>query len=95
MRPTNSYDSRLCGLDTLRAVAISVVLMDNYRWVTNKNIFGFMSQLGGAGVDLFLGLALACTLCFLTCCVRRWIHINLRCPIIAALALQPKSSFSL
>lgn len=57
MRPTNTYDSRLYGLDTLRAVAISVVLMDNYRWVTDKNIFGFMSQLGGAGVDLFFVLS--------------------------------------
>jgi peptidoglycan/LPS O-acetylase OafA/YrhL len=57
MPPTNTYDSRLYGLDTLRAVAISAVLMDNYRWVANKNIFGFMSQLGGAGVDLFFVLS--------------------------------------
>src|SRR4051812_10707754 len=57
MQPTNSYGSRLCGLDTLRAAAISIVLMDNYRWVSNKNIFGFMSQLGGTGVDLFFVLS--------------------------------------
>jgi len=55
--PTNSYGSRLCGLDTLRAAAISIVLMDNYRWISNKNIFGFMSQLGGTGVDLFFVLS--------------------------------------
>lgn len=49
---------RLHGLDTLRAIAIIIVLIYHYRVVVSQeNIFGFMSQLGWTGVDLFFVLS--------------------------------------
>ncbi len=55
--PMESHNQRLCGLDTLRTIAIFIVLMENYKLVSNENIFGFMSELGWAGVDLFFVLS--------------------------------------
>ena len=53
-----SEKSRLYGLDTLRAIAIIIVLIYHYKVVVSReNIFGFMSQLGWTGVDLFFVLS--------------------------------------
>lgn len=50
--------NRLYGLDTLRAIAIIIVLIYHYKVVvSSENLFGFMSQLGWAGVDLFFVLS--------------------------------------
>ncbi|WP_372873008.1 acyltransferase family protein [Shewanella sp.] len=52
------HNTRLYGLDTLRAVAIIIVLIYHYKVVVSReNIFGFMSQLGWTGVDLFFVLS--------------------------------------
>ncbi|NMH67028.1 acyltransferase family protein [Shewanella salipaludis] len=54
----NHHNNRLYGLDTLRAVAIIIVLIYHYKVVvSSENIFGFMSQLGWTGVDLFFVLS--------------------------------------
>lgn len=51
-------NNRLYGLDTLRAIAIIIVLIYHYKVVVSQeNIFGFMSQLGWTGVDLFFVLS--------------------------------------
>jgi peptidoglycan/LPS O-acetylase OafA/YrhL len=43
---------RLSGLDTLRALAIILVLIYHYRVVAGtEDSFGFLSQLGWTGVD--------------------------------------------
>lgn len=50
--------SRLHGLDTLRSCAILLVLMYHYKVVVSKaDTFGFFSQIGWAGVDLFFVLS--------------------------------------
>ena len=54
----NHTKTRLHGLDTLRAIAIIIVLIYHYRVVVSpENIFGVMSQLGWTGVDLFFVLS--------------------------------------
>ena len=54
----NHNNNRLYGLDTLRAIAIIIVLIYHYKVVvSSENIFGFMSQLGWTGVDLFFVLS--------------------------------------
>lgn len=51
-------NNRLYGLDTLRAIAIIIVLIYHYKVVvSSENLFGFMSQLGWTGVDLFFVLS--------------------------------------
>jgi peptidoglycan/LPS O-acetylase OafA/YrhL len=51
-------NNRLYGLDTLRAIAIVIVLIYHYQVVVSReNVFGFMSQLGWTGVDLFFVLS--------------------------------------
>lgn len=56
--PENYNNKRLYGLDTLRAIAIIIVLIYHYKVVvSSENIFGFMSQLGWTGVDLFFVLS--------------------------------------
>lgn len=51
-------NNRLYGLDTLRAIAIIIVLIYHYKVVVSSdNLFGFMSQLGWTGVDLFFVLS--------------------------------------
>lgn len=55
---TTSAASRLHGLDTLRACAILLVLMYHYKVVVSgADTFGFFSQIGWAGVDLFFVLS--------------------------------------
>ncbi len=55
---STSDKNRLYGLDTLRAIAIVIVLIYHYKVVVSReDIFGFMSQLGWTGVDLFFVLS--------------------------------------
>jgi len=50
--------TRLNGLDTLRAAAIVLVLAYHYMVVVSgKNTFGFMTEIGWTGVDLFFVLS--------------------------------------
>jgi peptidoglycan/LPS O-acetylase OafA/YrhL len=50
--------ARLAGLDTLRALAIALVLMSHYQgFVSHAPTFGFMGKIGWAGVDLFFVLS--------------------------------------
>jgi peptidoglycan/LPS O-acetylase OafA/YrhL len=54
----NSSSKRLYGLDTLRALAIIIVLIYHYRVVVSREtFFGFISTAGWAGVDLFFVLS--------------------------------------
>ncbi len=49
---------RLHGLDTLRALAIVLVFMYHYMvFVSRENTFGWLSQIGWIGVDLFFALS--------------------------------------
>lgn len=58
MTPLESQHSRLAGLDTLRALAIVLVLMSHYNgFVSRAPTFGFMGDIGWAGVDLFFVLS--------------------------------------
>lgn len=53
-----SDKNRLDGLDTLRAIAIIIVLIYHYKVVVSpENLFGFMSTMGWTGVDLFFVLS--------------------------------------
>jgi peptidoglycan/LPS O-acetylase OafA/YrhL len=55
---TNIKTSRLQGLDTLRALAITLVLMTHYcGFVSHKPTFGFIGDIGWSGVDLFFVLS--------------------------------------
>jgi peptidoglycan/LPS O-acetylase OafA/YrhL len=46
------------GLDTLRALAIVLVFMNHYMiFVSHDATFGFLSEIGWAGVDLFFALS--------------------------------------
>ena len=50
--------NRISGLDTLRAVAIILVLMCHYEiFVSHKPTFGFLGKIGWIGVDLFFVLS--------------------------------------
>jgi peptidoglycan/LPS O-acetylase OafA/YrhL len=50
--------SRNAGLDTLRALAIVLVFMNHYMiFVSNAPTFGWMSEIGWTGVDLFFALS--------------------------------------
>lgn len=50
--------ARINGLDTLRACAILLVLMYHYRvFVSHEPSFGFLSEIGWIGVDLFFVLS--------------------------------------
>lgn len=58
MDSSGSDKHRLDGLDTLRAIAILIVLIYHYKVVVSReNLFGFMSSLGWTGVDLFFVLS--------------------------------------
>jgi len=49
---------RINGLDTLRAIAIILVLMIHYEiFVSQESTFGFFGKIGWAGVDLFFVLS--------------------------------------
>ncbi|KNZ67955.1 hypothetical protein AB595_23720 [Massilia sp. WF1] len=57
MNPTVTT-ARLAGLDTLRALAIALVLMSHYNgFVAQGSLFGFIGEVGWAGVDLFFVLS--------------------------------------
>jgi len=57
MYPASS-DSRLPGLDTLRATAIILVFLYHYQgFVAQHSTFGIVGDLGWAGVDLFFVLS--------------------------------------
>ncbi|MES2673769.1 MAG: hypothetical protein V4660_05985 [Pseudomonadota bacterium] len=56
-QPKGNYDHRLYGLGRLRAIAIGMVLMENYREVGQVNLASFMSEQGWAGVVLFFVLS--------------------------------------
>ncbi|MFZ6770953.1 acyltransferase family protein [Undibacterium sp. Di26W] len=52
------HPKRLNGLDTLRAIAILLVLMSHYcGFVSKHQTFGFVGDIGWAGVDLFFVLS--------------------------------------
>ncbi len=54
----NKNNKRLHGLDTLRAIAIIIVLIFHYKVVvSHQNNVGFISELGWTGVDLFFVLS--------------------------------------
>lgn len=58
MMQIDSKHVRLAGLDTLRALAIVLVLMSHYNgFVAAGSIFGFIGEVGWAGVDLFFVLS--------------------------------------
>jgi len=58
MMQPQSPSARLAGLDTLRALAIALVLMSHYQgFVSHAPTFGFMGTIGWAGVDLFFVLS--------------------------------------
>jgi len=53
-----STTRRNAGLDTLRALAIVLVFMNHYMiFVSGAPTFGWMSEIGWAGVDLFFALS--------------------------------------
>ncbi len=56
--PTTGKTARINGLDTLRAIAISLVLMYHYMvFVSHESSFGVLSEIGWIGVDLFFVLS--------------------------------------
>jgi peptidoglycan/LPS O-acetylase OafA/YrhL len=58
MMHTPAANTRLAGLDTLRACAIALVLMNHYNgFVARGSVFGFLGEVGWAGVDLFFVLS--------------------------------------
>jgi peptidoglycan/LPS O-acetylase OafA/YrhL len=57
MTPNHS-SSRIHGLDTLRALAITLVFMYHYMcFASHEKTFGFLSDIGWVGVDLFFALS--------------------------------------
>ncbi|MGI4721306.1 MAG: acyltransferase family protein [Janthinobacterium lividum] len=57
MHPESKH-TRLAGLDTLRALAIALVLMSHYNgFVSKAPTFGILGDIGWAGVDLFFVLS--------------------------------------
>jgi peptidoglycan/LPS O-acetylase OafA/YrhL len=57
MHPESTH-ARLAGLDTLRALAIALVLMSHYNgFVSHAPTFGIIGSIGWAGVDLFFVLS--------------------------------------
>ena len=58
MNDTPATPPRLPGLDTLRAAAIAWVLMTHYSgFVAREQVFGWLGEVGSAGVDLFFVLS--------------------------------------
>lgn len=58
MMQLESKHARLAGLDTLRALAIALVLVSHYHgFVSHAPTFGFIGRIGWAGVDLFFVLS--------------------------------------
>ena len=58
MNTSQANSSRLAGLDTLRAAAIALVLLYHFEVVVSgASTFGFVGDVGWAGVDLFFVLS--------------------------------------
>jgi peptidoglycan/LPS O-acetylase OafA/YrhL len=58
MNDKNTFSTRLPGLDTLRALAITWVLLTHYSgFVSGQQTFGAVGRVGWAGVDLFFVLS--------------------------------------
>jgi peptidoglycan/LPS O-acetylase OafA/YrhL len=56
--PLRDASTRLTGLDSLRAIAIALVLLTHYNgFVARGSIFGSVGDVGWAGVDLFFVLS--------------------------------------
>ncbi|RTL10124.1 MAG: acyltransferase [Neisseriaceae bacterium] len=54
----NQSSNRINGLDTLRGIAIILVMIFHYKFfVSHENNFGFLSTIGWIGVDLFFVLS--------------------------------------
>lgn len=54
----NGTTPRIHGLDTLRALAVSLVVLDHYTlFVSDAPTFGWVGEMGWAGVDLFFALS--------------------------------------
>ena len=54
----NSPTTRIHGLDTLRALAVSLVVLHHYTlFVSDAPTFGWVGEMGWAGVDLFFALS--------------------------------------
>lgn len=52
------YSARIHGLDTLRAIAIVLVVLHHYvLFVTDRPTFGWVGTIGWVGVDLFFALS--------------------------------------
>lgn len=54
---TSYSKSRFQGLDILRALAIILVFMSHYTFITDLNPFWIFNEFGGMGVDLFFVLS--------------------------------------
>jgi peptidoglycan/LPS O-acetylase OafA/YrhL len=55
---TNPATPRVHGLDTLRALAVSLVVLHHYvLFVSRRPTFGWVGEIGWAGVDLFFALS--------------------------------------
>ncbi|TFW31850.1 acyltransferase family protein [Massilia horti] len=55
---TTEPASRVPGLDTLRALAVSLVVLHHYvLFVSRRPTFGWVGEIGWAGVDLFFALS--------------------------------------
>jgi peptidoglycan/LPS O-acetylase OafA/YrhL len=55
---TSTSSPRLHGLDTLRALAVSLVVLHHYvLFVSRRPTFGWVGEIGWAGVDLFFALS--------------------------------------
>jgi peptidoglycan/LPS O-acetylase OafA/YrhL len=53
-----STSTRVHGLDTLRALAVSLVVLHHYDlFVSRRSTFGWVGDIGWAGVDLFFALS--------------------------------------
>jgi peptidoglycan/LPS O-acetylase OafA/YrhL len=53
-----SHASRIHGLDTLRALAVTLVVLHHYvLFVSDAPTFGWVGEIGWAGVDLFFALS--------------------------------------
>ena len=56
--PPTSSTPRIHGLDTLRALAVSFVVLHHYvLFVSESSIFGWVGDVGWVGVDLFFALS--------------------------------------
>jgi peptidoglycan/LPS O-acetylase OafA/YrhL len=55
---TPATTARIDGLDTLRAIAVSLVVLHHYvLFVSGRPTFGWLGEIGWAGVDLFFALS--------------------------------------